>query len=270
MSRRRLLTGCAGLAAILWLGGCATLQEAYPRFKEQSASMKSVAVTIDLVVLEDVRGPLPLIDIPRMAALAGTLNEHFRAEFEKRGISVAHTEHAATGLRYSFGNPPAFKIRPDLDASDKPLEQLGTGEAPYWLSDVYADPARRGQLVNALEDLKRKEIKSGMANLVSSPGRQLGAKNGETHRVFVLVEGVQVPMGKGLMQAMATGLLSLGTVSVFEMTTVGFRVGIMDVATGEFIFIDDCTLAGGWTVDAAYLRRQAGVFFAHLDRLRAK
>jgi hypothetical protein len=76
-------------------------------------------------------------------------------------------------------------------------------------------------------------------------------------------------MGKGLLQAIGTGLLSLGTVSVFEMTTVGFRIGIMDAETGEFIFVDDCTIAGGWTVDDAYLRRQAGVFFAHLDRLRS-
>jgi hypothetical protein len=52
------------------------------------------------------------------------------------------------------------------------------------------------------------------------------------------------------------------------MTAVNFRVGLADVATGEFILITDCSIAGGWTVDEACLQRPADIFFAQLDRRR--
>jgi len=259
------IAGLLGLA--FWLTGCTTISEVYPKFAEQSKGITAVAITADVLVLEDVRGPLPLVDVPRITALSAALNALFKAEFEKRGVAVVQVEHAGIGLRYSYSTPPAFKLRTTADAAEKPLEELGTSSAPYFVASAYTDPLRRGQLINVMEDLQRQKIVAGMTNLVSSAGRQLGPVDGATHRVFVLVEGVQIPMSKGLLQAIGTGLLTLGTVAVFEMTTVNFRVGVMD-PNGEFIYISDCSIAGGWTVDEAYLKRQAGIFFAQFDRAR--
>ena len=255
-----------GMTALL--SGCTTVNDLYPRFKEQSAAMRSVAVTTDVMILEDVKGPQPLVDVPRDNALAAGLNRYFREELEKRGLTVTMTEQSSIGLRYASAVTPPIKVRAADQASSVPLEALGTAPGPFYLAPAYAETARRGNLQNVFEDMRRHVPKPGTPNVVSRSLRRLPPVDDTTHRIFLLIEGVQVPMGKGLTQALTTGLLSLGTVSVYQMTTVNFRIGVADVSTGEFILIEDCTLAGGWTVDEAYLRRQAAVFFAHFDRLR--
>ena len=269
MSRTTFATLGLAFSALL-LSGCTTVNELYPRFKEQSAHIRSMAVTTDVLILEDVKGPLPLVDVPRDTALAESISQYFRQELEKRGYAVTTTEHSSIGLRYASAVTPAIKVRAAGQSADLALDALGTATGPFYLAPAYTEPARRGSLQNAFEDMRRYIPKAGTPNVISRAVRELGPLDGASHRLFVLVEGVQVPMGKGLTQALTTGLLSLGTVSVFQMTTVNFRIGLADAATGEFILISDCTLAGGWTVDDAYLRRQAGVFFAHVDRLKNK
>jgi len=252
----------------LLLAGCTTVNDLYPRFKAQSAAMRTVVITSDVMVLEDVKGPLPLVDIPRDLALAQDLNEFLREGFEKRGLRVAATEVSSLGLRQGSAVTPPIKVRTAGQAAGVPLDALGTARAPFFVAPAYTEPAQRGGLQDVFEDIRRYQAAPGVPNVTSRTLRQLPSPEGVTHRVFILVEGVQVPMGKGMGHAVLTGLLTLGTVSAFAMTTVNFRIGIADVATGEFILIEDCTLAGGWTVDAAYLRRQAGIFLAHFDRLR--
>jgi hypothetical protein len=264
----RMFGVALGLGVILGLTGCTTFKELHPRFKEQSAGMRGLAVSTDVLILEDVKGPVPLVNIPRLTALAESINRHFRTELEQRGYTVASTEHATIGLRYGTAVTPQIKIRTLGQAPDAPLESLSTGAAPYFVSSAYAEMERQGNLQNAFEDMWRYQPKPGAPNPVSRHVRALGPVDGATHRMLILIEGVEVPLTKGLGQALTTGLLTLGTVTAFEMTTVKFRVGIADMASGEFILIADCGLTGGWKVDEAYLQRQAGLFFQRLDHIR--
>lgn len=256
------------LTALLVLTGCTTFTDLHPRFKAQSASIRGLAISTDVLILEDVKGPAPLVDIPRLTALAASLNRFLQTGLEERGYRIAAAEHAAIGLRFATAETPPLKVRTAATPADTPPESLATATAPFFLAPAYEAAPRRAALQNAFEDLWRHQVKVGAANRVSRHVRDLGPAEGATHRVFVLVEGVQVPVGKGLKQALATGLLTLGTATAFEMTTVTFRVGIADIASGEFILIADCGLAGGWKVDEAYLRRQAGLFLTQLDHLR--
>ena len=270
MNRHRPRWSATLLLAALgfWLAGCTTIRDLHPRFKEQSAAIRGLTLCTDVLILEDVKGPVPLVDIPRLTTLAESVNRFFQAELAKRNYAVVSADHTSIGLRYATAVTPQMKVRTAGQSPEIPLADLSTATAPFFVSPAYSELEPQSNLQNAFEDMWRHQPKAGTPNPTSRHVRALGPVAGATHRMLILIEGVQVPVGKGLGQALTTGLLTLGTVTAFEMTTVKFRVGIAEIATGEFIFISDCGLAGGWKVDETYLRRQASLFFTQLDHLR--
>lgn len=256
------------ISSVLVLTGCVSVQEVYPKFKEQSAQFKTVAITTDVLVLEDVRGTVHLVDVSRDLGLAKSINDGLAREFARREITVVTAEAPSVGLRFATETVPELKVRAAGVAADVEVKALPTKAAPYFLAEGVLDERRRMDLQGIFAQLKQHEIKAGTPNLVSSLVPLYHGDSAATHHVFVLVEGVQIPLSKGLGQALGTGLLTLGTLSVFQVTTVSYRIGIADARTGEFILIADCSIPGGWTVHERYLERQTGMFLALFDRLR--
>lgn len=267
---RLMLRAFTAGGALLLLAGCINFGETYPQFKAQTAAVRGVAITSDVMVLEETGSPLPLVDVARDVKMAEALNRYFRDELEKRGYKVESSAVSSVGLRYGAAVTPAILVRKSSDAPQAPLAELGKASAPYYIAPAYSEEGRWRLLQTAFDDMLRvpERVKAG-PNPVSKAVRELGPEGTATHRLFILVEGVQVPLSRGLKQALTTGLLTLGTMSTFEMTTVQCRVGLADAATGEFILILNCSLAGRWTVDEAYLQRQAQMFFGRLDQIRA-
>lgn len=231
------------------------------------SALQSVVITTDVVVHEDVSNSLPLVDVPRDLALAEALNGYLQKGLEKRGITVVGSETASVGLRYGYSNQEPANIRlPVGSAAESPASQ----PAPYWISEPYRELPRRAQLQNAFEDLARVRIGSKENYPPKSLScQQLGASGGATHRLLVLAEAVQIPTKKLLTRSLF-GLKGPGLRSPREFPSLTLRIGLVEIATGKFVAVEDCS--GGWksTVDDRALRERSKKFLAKLDRLSGR
>lgn len=249
----------SALVVLAFMAGCSTTNVATRASQRITTPIGSVDIHTDVLILEDIKGAKPFVDVPRCQYLAAELNDHLSAAFAHAGIEVGQCEVAAIGLRYATLPTPAVPTK--LAPGAEPVER----NAPFWIAETYQTPSLRGLLQNALEDLQRLPAPGPPSTTaVSASSRALPASATCTHQLLVLCEAAEVSSGKSAAQAIATTLVSLGNVTSAQATQLRFRIGLIDAMTGQFVAVSDLGRPGGGILTAAELKSLADRFISRI------
>ena len=169
-----------------------------------------------MAVAEDVRGGTDQVTVAGNRALAAALTDSLAAWLGERGYTVDQTYPGSVGLYLS----PMTRVHLRADEG----APVDSAAAPPF----FVDPAVRADTV-----------------LLAALDGAMGARSPLTARteqpeafVLLLVRGRRVSVGKSIGQGILTGILSLGTVSVYEVSGVAVELVVVDGATGQLLWRD--------------------------------
>lgn len=231
--------GVAAVLGLLCASGCATTPKNAARYTAYSQTMTNLCCMIDASALADVSGSVDELNVSNNAAMAQQVFACVTNELAGRGYAITHPPVI------SIGGSPAM---PQIKVAGAGPSPSGETPPPYILGGNGASPGGVRGVFRALHAIRPS---AAGASLASTECEVLQSFAGGPVLIITL-EGRSVSKWKGLGQGLATGLLTLGTVSMWQTTFILERLYIVDAASGEIVWADSQFLKGGYlTADTA-------------------
>ena len=233
---------CVGMILFL-VSACASGPKVSNDFVEQKANIENVAVISDVAVAQDIEGDLNQIDVAQCKLLGKDVNRLIQSGLIEKGWSADNTAVPSVGI--FIDNAVQFKVvnRPGQSGETEPVVQT----APFYVNDNFKKDAEVKAALKKLYlsldkyDMKASDLPPTFLEEATIVGKHLDCDA----MAVVMVGGTAVPLDKSLKEAIATSIMTLGMVSVWETSQVRFKFFVVDTKNGKVLLADEDYRKGG-------------------------
>lgn len=211
----------------------------YPDFIKQKQKINTISILCDYYVTDDVKGKEDLVDVPRNLDAANNAMDALDIQLAAKGYNTVGKEVVSMGL-YAKETAKTCRIAVDKSPESKEeIEALPEALPPFYVNERLCDTEEKnkimGIVINKLSEYTRK-VGEPVTTIPEVAQIQTGYN--EDAIVFLLIQGRDIPIGKSIGQAVATAILTLGILSVAQVSYGSTYLYIVDAKTGEIIWYD--------------------------------
>ncbi len=219
-----------------------------------------MAIVMDYVTIEALMGDTSKIDLIEDRRVGGALLTLCADSLSRKGYPVTKTIFASIGLMMQRDKP--FRVVRTPEARNADADRLPLGSPPFYVDELFLPDSILGPLMNTYNSLINiPERKEGVVNTIPQAvaiGRQVECST----LMFVLVGGVNVPVGKGIGTSTPNGSLTTGIQTLQGVSQLSMMFYILDAKSGDIIWDDRKHVTGGVVYPDKILRTAADLLGA--------
>lgn len=211
----------------------------YPDFVQQKQKINTMTILCDYYVVDDVKGKVDLVDVPRNLDAAKTAMDALDAQLAAKGYKIVGKEVASMGL-YEKSSTTTYKVAAEKSpASKEEVEKLPLAPPPFYVNKSLFDSDEKVRALDTvMVKLSAYTRKAGQPVTTIPEATQIRTGYSEDVILFLFMRGRDVPQGKSILEGTATALLSLGMFSAYHVSYAAASIYMVDTKTGEIIWAD--------------------------------
>ena len=219
------------------------LIDLYPQFPERKAGLSNVALAADITVMEDIPGKVDKANVPAARDLSAQLLFFMQNEFARKGYPIKKSLFLSSGAVVS--GKELFHVVQVPEDQGKSPDDLAAISGPFFVDESLTQGDDLKPAYLSLVAKLSKYQKEKNAPPVFLPEAISLSKKYEADTVFVVItSGFKVPAGKQIGQALASAVLTLGMLAMWQTSAFHFYFFVIDGHTGEVLWADMRFLKG--------------------------
>jgi len=225
---------------LMILSSCAVKRvDIYPEFMDQKQRVNGVAMLCDYFVVDDIKGKVDLVDVPRNINAAKGAMDALDIQLKYKGYNTVCKEVVSMGL-YAKDKEKSYKIAKDKSpTSNEEFEALPEILPPFFVNKTFCDTEEKSMIMSqVIEKLSTYTRNKGEPMGEIPEAKQIQTGYNEDVILFLLIKGTDVPVGKSIGQAVATAILTLGFLSMAQVSSTTVSLYMVETSTGKIIWSD--------------------------------
>jgi len=213
------------LVAFLLYFGCASYSplKQYPNFVTEKQYISNCSILTDLIITESGKKDTLVIDVFEGKKIGKILTDSIKSVIVKKGYSVEKTIPTSVG-RF-INKELSAKVIEIEEQESKNYNDLPLKYAPFYIDSTFEDTT----INNAIKKNSEYDTSKDSINFIESGIKPI---------IFVSIQGKKIPVGQSILEGVATGILTLGMVSVYSVSYYVVHIWLVDSTTSKIIWSD--------------------------------
>ena len=213
------------LVAYFLYSGCASYNplKQYPNFVTEKEYISNCYILTDLIITKAGKKDTLVIDVFEGKKIGKILTDSIKYAIVKKGYSVGKTIPTSVGRfinKQLFAKVIEMEEQESINYKDLPLKS-----APFFIDSTYEDTT----INNAIRRNSEYDTSKDSINFIESGIKPI---------IYVSIQGKKVPVGQSILEGVATGILTLGMVSVYSVSYFVVHIWLVDFTTSKIIWSD--------------------------------
>jgi len=245
MSNSKVAARALVMVVSLVMFGCAyNPNKEFASYDADQFSARPVLLVVDVLMMDDVEGKEHVVNLDINTRARSDLSATLSDIMNDKGYPVMEPPVESFGL--AVGDSARFRFidSGSKNDGDTAWEDSELAEASWASPDVDFGPLDEAPDASVLARMHRRLLNTSPRDLRESNELGFHELSVDAYSGVVMVQavGVKVPFGKSFGQGMLTGLLTLGTVAVWEQSQTIIKISLVEPDSDRVVWANQLAL----------------------------